>query len=49
MKRKDKRIKAFFHDKNMGMASTMNDLFSKASGKYIAYIDSDDSWVTFEN
>ena len=41
---KDKRIKAFFHDKNMGMASTMNDLFSKASGKYIAYIDSDDSW-----
>ena len=26
------------------MASTMNDLFSKASGKYIAYIDSDDSW-----
>jgi glycosyltransferase involved in cell wall biosynthesis len=40
----NKRIKAFFHDTNMGMASTMNDLFSKASGKYIAYIDSDDSW-----
>ncbi len=25
----DKRIKAFFHDKNMGMASTMNDLLFK--------------------
>ena len=42
---KDKRIKAFFHEENMGMASAMNDLFSEASGKYIAYLDSDDSWV----
>ena len=42
--RKDKRIKAFFHEKNMGIASTMNDLLSKASGKYIAFIDSDDVW-----
>jgi glycosyltransferase involved in cell wall biosynthesis len=42
--RKDKRIKAYFHEKNMGMASTINDLLSKASGKYVAYLDSDDLW-----
>jgi glycosyltransferase involved in cell wall biosynthesis len=42
--RKDKRIKAYFHKKNMGMASTINDLLSKASGKYVAYLDSDDLW-----
>jgi glycosyltransferase involved in cell wall biosynthesis len=42
--RKDKRIKAFFHEKNMGIASTLNDLHSKASGKYVAYVASDDVW-----
>ena len=42
--RQDKRIKAFFHKKNMGIASTINDLHSKASGKYIALIASDDVW-----
>ena len=41
---KDKRIKAFFHERNLGLASTMNDLLSQASGKYIAFIDSDDVW-----
>ena len=42
--RRDKRIKAFFHEKNLGMASTMNDLRLKASGSYVAYVDSDDVW-----
>ena len=42
--RKDKRVKAFFHKKNMGIAPTLNDLLSKTSGKYVAYIDSDDVW-----
>jgi glycosyltransferase involved in cell wall biosynthesis len=42
--RKDNRIKAFFHSKNMGLTSTTNDLLSKASGKFIAFIDSDDLW-----
>jgi teichuronic acid biosynthesis glycosyltransferase TuaG len=41
---KDKRIKSFFHEKNMGIALTTNDLQSKASGKYIAHLDSDDLW-----
>jgi len=42
--KKDKRIKAFFHERNLGISSTLNELLSKASGKYIAYIDSDDVW-----
>jgi glycosyltransferase involved in cell wall biosynthesis len=42
--RKDKRIKGFFHEENMGIASTLNDLFSKTSGKYVSYVDSDDVW-----
>jgi glycosyltransferase involved in cell wall biosynthesis len=42
--RKDKRIKAIFHEKNMGIAPTLNDLISKTSGKYVAYVDSDDVW-----
>jgi teichuronic acid biosynthesis glycosyltransferase TuaG len=46
--RKDKRIRAFFHDENRGLASTWNELLSKASGKYIAYIDSDDVWHKFK-
>jgi len=41
---KDKRIKSFFHEKNIGIALTTNDLQSKASGKYIAHLDSDDLW-----
>ena len=42
--KQDRRIKAFFHEKNTGLPSTMNDLLSKASGEYIAFIDSDDVW-----
>ncbi len=42
--KQDKRIKSIFHEKNMGIASTINDLFSKASGKYIALVASDDVW-----
>ncbi len=42
--RKDERVKAFFHEKNRGISPTLNGLLSKASGKYIAYIDSDDVW-----
>jgi len=42
--RKDKRIKAYFNEKNLSMPSTSNVLLSKASGKYAAFIDSDDVW-----
>lgn len=43
-KTKDQRIKAFFHEKNMGISYTMNEAISKARGKYIALISSDDMW-----
>jgi len=43
-RRKDKRINAYFHRKNMGISYTMNDLLSKASGEFVAFLDSDDLW-----
>ncbi len=42
---KDGRIKAFFHEKNIGITPTTNELIAKSSGKYIARIDSDDVWM----
>jgi glycosyltransferase involved in cell wall biosynthesis len=42
---KDNRIRAIFHDKNVGIAKTMNECFKEAKGKYIAYISSDDVWL----
>jgi teichuronic acid biosynthesis glycosyltransferase TuaG len=43
--RKDERIRAFFHKKNMGIAKTSNHCLAEAKGKFIAFIDSDDVWV----
>ena len=40
----DKRIKTIFHKKNKGSASTRNDGIKSASGRYLAFIDSDDYW-----
>lgn len=42
--KEDPRIKAFFHEKNLGIARTLNEMVSKASGKYVAYVSSDDIW-----
>jgi len=41
----DKRIKPIFHERNLGVASCLNDALKIARGKFIALIDSDDIWV----
>jgi len=42
---KDARIRVFIHNKNMGIAKTLNEGIDKANGKFIAFIGSDDIWV----
>jgi len=42
---KDSRIKAFRNEKNFGMVFNTNSLIKKSNGKYIAPINSDDSWL----
>ena len=41
----DPRIKTFRNEKNFGMVFNTNSLIKKSSGKYIAIINSDDSWL----
>jgi glycosyltransferase involved in cell wall biosynthesis len=41
----DKRIKTKFNQKNMGIASVLNQAISYSKGKYIAFIASDDLWT----
>ena len=43
--KKDKRIKAFFLEKNIGPAMARNYAINNASGRYIAFLDSDDIWL----
>lgn len=43
--RKDHRIRAIFHEKNLGIAKTANHLLREATGVYVAIISSDDVWV----
>lgn len=41
-KLKDNRVKALFHDKNLGIAKTLNDGIDWAMGEYLALMSSDD-------
>ena len=43
--KKDDRIKAIFHQNNMGISKTVNDGWDAAKGKFIASISSDDLWA----
>jgi glycosyltransferase involved in cell wall biosynthesis len=45
---KDKRVRAFFHEKNQGIARTANDGLSMANGKFISFIGADDVWFPFK-
>jgi glycosyltransferase involved in cell wall biosynthesis len=42
---KDERVRAFFHEKNMGIAQTANDGLKESRGKFISFLASDDVWV----
>jgi len=43
--KKDDRIRAIFHDENMGIPKTYNELYENAKGKFVSGICSDDVWV----
>ncbi len=42
---KDERIRKMFHQKNLGIAKTINDGLRNCNGKFIAFIASDDLWM----
>jgi glycosyltransferase involved in cell wall biosynthesis len=43
--KKDPRVRAFFHEKNMGIAKTGNECLKQVKGKYVCFLGSDDLWV----
>jgi glycosyltransferase involved in cell wall biosynthesis len=42
---KDSRVKTIFHPSNKGISTTINDGFSAARGRFVAYTNSDDLWT----
>lgn len=44
--KKDKRVKCFLLSENMGAGHARNYSIQKANGRYIAFCDSDDIWMT---
>ncbi|MCL4430107.1 MAG: glycosyltransferase [Chloroflexi bacterium] len=45
---KDERVRAFFHERNMGIAITINDGLKKVRGNYVSFIGSDDVWYPYK-
>ena len=45
-KEKDNRIRTIFHNKNKGIARTLNEGIDKAKGKFVAFLASDDVWTS---
>ncbi len=43
--KKDSRIRAYFHEENMGIPKTQNQGIDLATGKFIAFCASDDIWL----
>ena len=43
---KDERIKVFKNEKNLGVARTRNRGIDASEGEYVAFIDSDDAWLS---
>lgn len=41
---RDKRVRASFHQKNLGIAKTTNEGLKQARGEFISFIGSDDVW-----
>ena len=41
----DSRIRAFFHEENLGISRTLNEALSLSKGDYIAIAASDDLWI----
>lgn len=44
--RSDNRIRPFFHGSNQGNAAARNTAWRQSRGKYIAFLDDDDEWIT---
>lgn len=44
--RKDSRIRSILHSENQGISRTTNDGFMAAKGEYVAYVQSDDLWLS---
>ena len=41
----DERVRLICHDSNLGAAAARNTGMKAATGKYIAWLDSDDEWL----